>query len=56
MIQLEQEFINNLLLLDYKIEKNHGNLDVDEGEYALSDLSYFRGIEQLDFQFINVIY
>jgi len=28
--------------IDYKIEKQHGNLDVDEGEYALSDLSYLR--------------
>lgn len=28
--------------IDYKTEKQHGNLDVDEGEYALSDLSYFR--------------
>jgi len=28
--------------IDYKIEKQHGNLDVDEGEYALSDLSNLR--------------
>ena len=43
MIQFKYEFGIILFILDYKIEKNHGNLDVDEGEYALSDLSYLRG-------------
>jgi hypothetical protein len=39
--------------IDYKLEKQHGNLDVDEGEYALSDLSLLRGILHINTEFIN---
>ena len=35
--------------LDYKLEKQHGNLDVDEGEYAISDLSFLRGISTIKY-------
>ena len=32
--------------LDYKEEKRHGNLEVEDGEYAISHLSNIRGTYQ----------
>jgi len=40
--QTEKLTSHSAATIDYKFEKKHGNLDVDEGEYALSDLSFLR--------------
>jgi len=39
---MEELTAHTATTIDYKEEKQHGNLDVEDGEYAISDLTYMR--------------